>query len=150
MQAEPVSIEEHNASTRYPNSKWRRVMDAITDAQRVQEYSADYQALTYAALYEKYQEYFGDLNEHQARGIILRLRDHWELPTKRPAVSDAMTGKKRVTPQTLDQVFKPGASVPPDQAMQALANALLPYLRDALLDDLATSIQVVRTARGNG
>ena len=95
----------------------------------------------------------GDENtEQRARNLLYALLTHFVIPRKNPAVSNAQHARQhpqRVTPQALDEAFPEGVSVQPDAALEVLAQALLPYLRDVLLDDLTTALGVVKQARGS-
>ena len=149
MQAELLTVDEHASATSAQSSRWRRVAEGLETHHLEVDFATDYATMTYRGLFEKYKEHFDeDTSELQAKSIIANICDYFEIPRKRPGTSRTLKGRRQVTPSTLDQAFKPGESVPPDQALQALATALLPYLRDALLDDQETAIRLVRTARG--
>lgn len=120
----------------------------------LETFASDYNRSTLAELMLKHPDIFsGDEREEQrGRNLLYALLTHLKIPRKNataaPVAQDAQPSPPRVTPQTLRETFPEGVSVQPDDALAVLAQALLPYLRDALLDDLTIALGVVKQARG--
>lgn len=122
------------------------------DEQR--EYLDDYQSMQVGDLVRKYEDHpllapSGGDSERRAR--VYGVLDLTGTPRKNPgAAAGALSrkGSKRVTPQALDAAFSQ-ETLSPNAGMEALAKSLLPFMRDALLEDLITALQLVKQARGS-
>ena len=119
-----------------------------------QTFLHDYREMGMDDLEEKYRQHplFVDSASHsQFRARIYAVLDHAKEPRNNqqaPHKPKPAAKKKRVTPQSTVAAFNPQETVIPAFALQSLAGALMPYMRDMLIDDLVTALGLVKQARG--
>lgn len=154
VQFKPLNIEEYREQKGVGRSisaeRLEAVVGKFTTQTAVEKFAKDYAELSQPELVAKYPKVFlTPESPSRTRAEVYGILDYFEIPRKRPKVANGMKKARSsaITPQALERAFKPGAVVSPDAGMQALANALLPLIRNQILDDLVTALTIVKQAR---
>lgn len=150
--AEPVALSSNGRSNKVNVSGDRldRVLhyfEADADPERTKaNFFAAYQQMSFGTLVATYPSIFrDDHTESRQRGLLYALLDHFGIERKRPRVLKKK-GPARVTPKTVDDAFEQVSTPSADDGMKVLAAALLPYIREAIMDDLMTALTLVKQA----
>jgi hypothetical protein len=141
---QPIPIDEarlhiDSSGEGYANPHVEAFLEQYTE----EEFRQAYRKKTYREVSEAFPLYFDGFTKSKRDYHIGILREQFGIPRK------LKVGSTRVTPQTVDAAFGGLPAVTADQALRSLASALLPYMRAALLEDLETSLRLVRQARGD-
>lgn len=153
---QPLDIEDVPPMVRGTSNGSGRSRTAITKMEELgltETIKEAYRTQTALEVGHAFPQVFGEMNDQQTVNSISDIRVHFQWPVKHTGGNGKrkMRTKQRdtyrVTPQKVDAAFGKLPAGDADKAMKALAAALLPYIIPAVLDDLSTSIGLIKRAR---